>query len=273
VHIALGIAASAVVFMPWQLYIMRMFPEETAISYATNRKHMSENLGHPGDAFSHLKFLDTSYGYWVMAMFVCGLLYMLLKKKSSRAITLSAIGMIIVFFAFFSLLVATKMPALVYPVSTLIIVIAGAGVYAVIHYIFSLLPNYTFRRKWKPVALIILSLVVAWDTLKPDKIAEDRRQDFAYRNSKLNNNNVFKQLNHNILGDRIVLNCRPYENIELMFYQDCLAYHWYPEASQIDSLKQVGYRFAAFEYPGDPQQLPEWIKLDTAILILPQRMR
>ncbi|MBK9103828.1 MAG: hypothetical protein IPL92_04510 [Saprospiraceae bacterium] len=70
-----------------------------------------------------------------------------------------------------------------------------------------------------------------------------------------------------------MLNCRPYENIELMFYKDCIAYHWYPPAATIDSLKTAGYHFAAFDYPGDQQQLPEWIKADTSIMILPYVMK
>ncbi len=272
-HIGFGMVACFLVFGPWQLYILNTFPQETAISYATNRKHMTEDLGHPGDALTHLKFLTTSYGYLVMAMFVCGLLYLLWKKKSSRTFTLSALGMIIVIFSFFSFLVATKMPALVYPVSALIIVIAGTGLYALVHYTFGLIPNYSTRVKWRPIALIAMSLIVAYSTFKPKTIAAERRYDNVYRNNKINNNTVFKQLNKDILEDRVVLNCRPYENIELMFYQDALAYHWYPEAFKIDSLKNIGYRFAAFDYPGDPQQLPEWIKADTSIMILPFAMK
>ena len=273
IHLALGIVSSLLIFGPWQLYILNRFPKETAISYAMNRKHMTDNLGHPGDAMTHLKFLNTAYGYAVIAMFICGVVYLLWKKKASRPFTMAALGMIGVIFAFFSFLVATKMPALVYPVSALIIVIAGAGLYALIHYTTALTPNLSIRNVSKPIVLLVLILGISLSTLQPQVIAKDRSDQNIYRNSKIHNNSVYKQLGKDVLGDRVVINCRPYENIELMFYQDCLAYHWYPQAAQLDSLKQLGYHFAAFDYPGDPQALPEWIKADTSILILPYTMK
>ena len=272
-HIALGVASCLLVFGPWQLYILYRFPRETAISYATNRKHMTEDLGHPGDAWSHLRFLETSYGYVMMVMFVIGLIYLLWKKKITRSYTLAAAAMIVVIFTFFSLFVATKMPALVYPVSSLIIVMAGVGVYTLVQYSTGWMKSPGRRLQWKPILLLVVGLVVSYSTFKPQQIAYDRREDNAYRNSKIQNNTVYKHLGKHVVGDRVVLNCRPYENIELMFYQDVLAYHWYPQAGQIDSLKQAGYRFAAFDYPGDPQALPEWIRADTSILILPYTMR
>jgi 4-amino-4-deoxy-L-arabinose transferase len=61
-HIALGVASCILVFAPWQLYILYRFPQETAISYATNLKHMTEDLGHPGNAWTHLGLLNKSYG-------------------------------------------------------------------------------------------------------------------------------------------------------------------------------------------------------------------
>lgn len=272
IDIGLGILAAILVFVPWQLYIMYRFPQESAISYATNRKHMTEDLGHPGDAFTHLKFLSTSYGYVVIAFFALGLIYLLWKKKPSRPFTLTAMAMIIVIFTFFSLLVATKMPALVYPVSSLVIIIAAAGIYGSTRYAVYSLVKYP-QPVWKASLLFIVALINVYSTFKPSDIAQNRRQDNAFRNNKIINNTFYKQLDTNILGDRVVLNCRPYENIELMFYKDCIAYHWYPPAETIDSLKRSGYHFAAFDYPGDPQQLPEWIKADTSIRILPYMLR
>ncbi|MBK9103827.1 MAG: hypothetical protein IPL92_04505 [Saprospiraceae bacterium] len=112
---------------------------------------MTDDLGHPGDTFTHLKFLGTSYGYVVITFFVFGVIYLLWKKKSSRPFTLTALAMITVIFAFFSLLVATKMPALVYPVSSLVIIIAAAGIYGSIRYAFYSLnspPQYNLERRY-----------------------------------------------------------------------------------------------------------------------------
>ena len=53
---------------------------------------------------------------------------------------------------------------------------------------------------------------------------------------------------------------------ELMFFQDCTSYPLYPKEQEIDSLQNLGYKFAAFNYLNDPQQLPEYILKDSSIL-------
>jgi hypothetical protein len=208
-----------------------------------------------------------------MVMFALGLIYLLVKRNKMKPFTLAALGMIVVIFSFFSLFVATKMPALVYPVSSLIIVISGAGAIALVQYGIAWIKSPDYRLQCKPILLLLVGLMVSYSTFKPQQIAFDRREDNAYRNNKIQNNTAYRHLGKDVVGERVILNCRPYENIELMFYQDVLAYHWYPQAEQIDSLKKVGYRFAAFDYPGDPQALPEWIGADTSILILPYALK
>jgi hypothetical protein len=109
--------------------------------------------------------------------------------------------------------------------------------------------------------------------LKPGEITQQRSDRNTWRNNKINNAEIFKHLEDSIIQDRVILNCRPYENIELMFYKDVLAYHWYPEARILDSLQDKGYKFAAFEFHNDPQQLPAYITGDSTITILDKGLK
>jgi hypothetical protein len=57
-----------------------------------------------------------------------------------------------------------------------------------------------------------------------------------------------------------------------MFYSDLTAYHYYPSEQLLDSVQQAGYKFAAFDYT-DTQKLPDYLKNDKEILILPAKPR
>ena len=69
-----------------------------------------------------------------------------------------------------------------------------------------------------------------------------------------------------------MINCKSFEDVELMFYQNVNAYHWFPEEKVLDSLQALGYKFAAFKSHTD-QYLPEYITKDTTILIINQELR
>jgi hypothetical protein len=119
----------------------------------------------------------------------------------------------------------------------------------------------------------MLAFLVGFYSLKPSAIIDQRAEDNTLRNNKINNANVYRHLEDSITSEYVILNCRPYENIELMFYKDANAYHWYPDAAILDSLKLAGHKFAAFQYPNDPQQLPEFITRDSTFLILDKGLK
>jgi len=73
-----------------------------------------------------------------------------------------------------------------------------------------------------------------------------------------------------MIKDNVIWNCRAYENIELMFFKDVTAYHFYPYEQTIDSLRMHGHRFAAFDYD-DQQKLPDYMSNDKEIIILQDR--
>lgn len=269
-HLGIGVIVSGIVFIPWQLYILKVFPLEAAIAYEGNRKHMTEDLGHPGNAFFHLNFLSTAYHPVLVGLLVIGLIWIFKTKNANRKLTIPFLAMIVVIFSFFSLFVATKMPAFVYPVSSLLFVIMSFGAYSLCSTVFNYLQLIPQHRNQ---LLAIVTLLVGFYSFKPAAIAELRGEGNSLRNNKLVNSRVFKELDETTTSNYVVLNCRPYENIELMFYRNCTAYHWYPPENILDSLQTAGHKFAAFQYINDQQQLPEYITNDKEIVILNQGLK
>lgn len=269
-HIAYGLLVTCVVFVPWQLYIMKAFPAESAISYETNRKHITESLGHPGDVWFHFQFLPEAYHIVLIGLMVIGIASILNTDGQKRILSITYITMCVVLFGFFSIIVATKMPALVYPAAPFFFILMAYGAYAVIRFVFKHEIQVPVRRMW---IFSLTVLFLGYCSFKPMKIAAERSPDNVFRNNKLINTAVYKSLEPEITKKYVIFNCEPYENIELMFFQDVIAYHWYPEPAKIDSLQQAGYHIAAFQFHDHPQVLPQWLVEDPEVLVLDKGLK
>ncbi|HZV69600.1 MAG TPA: glycosyltransferase family 39 protein [Saprospiraceae bacterium] len=265
IHIALSVILACVIFLPWQFYILKAFPAESAIAFEYNRQHLHEDLGHPGNVFYHIRFLPNAYHGILLLFLLVGISSIFFSKEANKKITISFIAMIVVIFSFFSLVVATKMPAFVYPVSSLMLVLMAYGIYYTCTKVFSYLNLIEPHRNQ---LFCIVALAAGFLSLKPALIIEHRSEKNLARNNKIANTTAFKNMDEAILSKYVILNTRAYENIELMYYKDVLAYHWYPSNEILDSLQNLGYKFAAFEYNDDNQSLPEYITNDKEILIL-----
>jgi 4-amino-4-deoxy-L-arabinose transferase len=269
-HLGVALIITCVVFVPWQLYILHAFPVESAISFEYNRIHMNDDLGHPGNMFYHIKFMATAYHYVLLGFLAIGIVAILSTKHQHKNLTVSFLAMIVVLFSFFSILVATKMPAFVYPVSALILIFMAYGIYFTSSYVFKYLQLIP---KHQNQLLCLITLVVGFWSIKPALIMQERSDQNPFRNNKIHNSSVYQNLDDSVIKDRVIINCRPYENIELMFYKNVTAYHWYPGERVLDSLQLLGYQFAAFEYENDQQKLPDYIVNDKNILILDEVLK
>lgn len=102
---------------------------------------------------------------------------------------------------------------------------------------------------------------------KPWDIASFRSETNAYRNAKIHNTRVYENLPDSITQDYVIINCKSFENVELMFHKNAKAYHWYPGEQVIDSLQNLGFKFAAFRNTPN-QGLPPYILEDPEIVLL-----
>ena len=115
--------------------------------------------------------------------------------------------------------------------------------------------------------------IITFFSLKPYKIIESRTSDNIARNNKIYNTQIFRNLD--LTGDlkgRVILNCKSFQDTELMFYQDVTAYQWHPNEQVLDSLMNLGYQFAAFRSQ-EGYYLPAFITKNKAIKIIEEDLR
>lgn len=121
-------------------------------------------------------------------------------------------------------------------------------------------------------ALIILLVFCLIYSVKPWEIAGYRSTSNMLRNAEIHNAMVYEQLPDTTINNRVILNCKSFEDVELMFYRDVNAYHWYLSESQLDSLQREGYQFSAFKSHND-QHLPTYIQNDPEIVLIDRELK
>ena len=103
------------------------------------------------------------------------------------------------------------------------------------------------------------SILLIFLSFKPRKLYQYFSHENTLRENKLYNTFVFKNLHKELPGDvKLVMNTGPYENIELMFFQNNLTAYDYPLGEEL--LTELGKKrvpIAVFNYPG--RQLPEYV--------------
>jgi 4-amino-4-deoxy-L-arabinose transferase-like glycosyltransferase len=272
-HLLLSALVACIVFIPWQLYILKNFLLESAYEFEFNRKHIFEVLqGHTGSVFYHLKFMNTAYGKYLIPFSIIGIFYAFKQNKMDKILSFSMLIMILTVYAFFSIIVKTKMPAFVYPVSSLIIILMASGLFNSL----ALISNYILKDNLpqlvKKIALSTFVLLLGIYSLKPWEIAKTRSISNQTRNAKINNTQIYKSISDEITQKYVIINCKTFEDTEMMFHQKSNAFHWFPEQRVLDSLHNKGYQFAAFK-SNNGQVLPEYITNDKRILIIDKQLK
>ena len=156
------------------------------------------------------------------------------------------------------------MPAFVFPVSGLLFTLMAFGV-------FFLFENANrFIPKWssiKPIMAPVLLMIIGFYCMQFSKIVGHRDESHGYRNQKINNYHVYNNLDEDVVKNYVVLNCPLHEQFELMFYRGGTHYGMQLEEDMLDSLQQLGYRFAVFSNISN-QPVTDYIKSDTAVVKL-----
>ena len=265
-HFAVAVLSCVIVFLPWQIYIRLAFPVESAASYAYNYKHIFEDLGHPGSAWTHLNFMTTAYsGPFFLLMLVLGAVLSLRIKSFNRSLSFAMVSMYVVVYAFFSLIVATKMPGLTFPVSAIGYIWIGTCLQFISSNTNRLLSKIPTR--FIPISGSIIMFALILHSYRPDKIAKARLYNSPERISKIHNTEIYRQLDKYVTPDEIILNCKSFEDTEVRFWQPNNAYHWYPKQPQVDSLLNLGYKLVAFQDHND-QGLPDYISQNPRIRVI-----
>lgn len=246
------------VFMPWQFYISSAFPEETAIAYGYNVKHIFKNLGHEGPWYFHLQFFPSAYQWICIPLLSWGLISIFRSKTIDRAMSISFLAMVVVLYGFFAI-VQTKMPAFVYPAQCILWIVIAYGAWDLIsriHVSKKMLGYISFSS----IALLCILC------LKPSQIVAHRAKRNIQREIKLSNTKQYNELSSDIANNYVILNTPLHENIELMFYKGGTSYSIIPSQTQLDSLEKRGIRFAYFTARDSTNTIPEYIRSNPKFL-------
>ena len=195
-------------------------------------------------------------------MLVIGMIALLFQKTAEKKYTAIYLVMIAVLFGFFSY-VATKMPAFVFPVSGLILIMMAYGITTVTRKSESMVTKNSNPSKWMPVVAIIAAFIC----LQPNEMIKHRAKSHEFRHLKLQHTKVYKELSDDIINDYVIINCPPHENLELMFFRGGNAFMSFPEERVLDSLQNAGHRFAAFKNT-PTHELPDYILEDPEVLVI-----
>lgn len=267
-HIIGAFLLSCLIFVPWQVYILHQFPLESAATYELNHRHIFEVLdGQKGGIFFHLKFLNTAYAKILLPFLGIGIISIFRNKIIDKKLTISFLAMIVVLFAFFTI-VATKMGAFTYPVAALMLILIAYGMLTV----FNFLRLFIKNEKTANVLSVVCLLVISFYSMKPWNIAKYRSIDNELRNAKIHNSKIYKSLDENIYADYTIINVKKFEDTELMFYKNINAYQWCPDAITLDSLQAQGHQFAVFS-THNQYILPDYICRDTSILQIDMKLQ
>ncbi len=258
---------TCIVFLPWQFYISKTFPVESTIEYQFNNLHFGTALeGHTGTyAFYINRFTKEHFGYWAIFPFILGIYYIIKQGKShtNKLLILIPVCIIYIFFSFF---VASKTSAYVFVVASLIYILLAAGLV----FISEIIPSFRMKKFVTIGGFVILFLV----NLSPAKILFTHFESAADRDreAKINNTEIYKQLNELVPEGYFVFNVPELEHADAMFYSERNVYHWWPTESEYHVLKEEGIHLAAFP-PHHKLPVPDYIKNDRDILWIEKNLK
>jgi 4-amino-4-deoxy-L-arabinose transferase-like glycosyltransferase len=260
--LALGLLTAIAIFLPWQLYISYAFPIESAREYALNTEHIFKVVeGHHGDMFFHFLQLETLYGY-LPYLIIPGILFLFFNKRISKPLSFAFIAAILVIFSFFSLIVATKMPAFTLPVSSLLFIIIAIGIISSLNR----LKDYA-SSKFLVSLIVLFSFIAILQVFQPFKIAERRSISRQSRNIDIHNTLIYKSLNEDLLDNCVLFNTKCDDALDIMFYKNTSALCYFPKESELDSLKVMGRKLIRFKNIYN-LNLPVYLTKDSSIVIL-----
>jgi len=233
----ISLVAACAVFVPWNLYIFSVFPQEAAHEMTYNSKHLWEALeGHSEPWYFHFSSAVKMYGVFGIVLFFLGDFKGLWSTIKARAL----IGWMFFVFGLFTF-AATKMLAFTYVLSPVIFLIMGSGLKRV----FTL--NQKDRR-WLVTAACLLIIVTYPNFLK---LINSHGVDNEFRRVRYEVAEFAKDLHKNENDQGILVFNLPYQTHPiLMFFSDAIGYDRALQEEQLLWLESKGFQIIDYKkYP------------------------
>ncbi len=235
------------IFLPWQLYIYKVFTNEATWEASFNFKHITEVLDEQTGPFYY--FIDKiriNYGELIYLPLIWFLWKYINNIKDKKRLVI--IIWVLVPLLFFSI-AKTKMQAYILFISPALFIMTAE--------FFFMLNNYKKKHKQKWMYNLVLILLIAL----PIRYMIERVKPFQQNNRNPDWAIDLRKLNEKKITNGILFNYdRP---IEAMFYTSLTVYQNIPDRNKITELLDDGYSVII----NDDGKLPEDIKTIKGIMI------
>jgi 4-amino-4-deoxy-L-arabinose transferase len=231
----LSLVITAVIVLPWQIYILLQFPEIAAQDFALNTRHFFEVIeGHDGSVWFHFLMMNEILGYGALVLIPIAWIFVLVRGQAKTYWLPMLLGCVFVY-AFFTL-AKTKMPA--FTALTLLPALLALA------FLIDSIAEQLFQRMSIPVRAFVLPLLfialTVW-RLEPMKLAANHgmtRDPGGYWLSMRHNAEIWR---HMMLPENgVIFHATHGTYLECMFYTGRPAYDFIPDQSQLDILADKG---------------------------------
>ena len=266
IRLVLAFVVACAVFLPWQIYILRAFPEDARREYAHNTLHLQRAVeGHSGGPAFHWHALRDLYGDSLLVPpLVAMSLVVLALRMPRRDQRVALLTCVVATYAFFTA-VPTKMTAYGYPVSPVVFLAFGAVLETTLLWLTRRAGvERASPARWLGIGL--LGVLALWN-VSPRQLgyyhSNRKLHEKPYRAVRIHDTEIIRRLPEILPSRRdwAVFNCREHEGILVMFYTPYVGYDVLPTREQLATLHARGVAVAVFYSP----DLPDYLAQDPAV--------
>lgn len=259
---AVALGVTLIVALPWQVYTLLMFPNESrySLEYISTTHFFKALGGIQGNEWFHFSMIPDHYGSNFILLFIVPAVCILVKSIRDTGLKYAVPGFIVVTYLFFTL-AATKMPMYTTIVCSLIFLSLGG-----------LLNFFTekIQKRIKPrlnsVLLLMILCYIGYMNLNVIRL--DMWHTCQRSEWKLNRQTtiIIKMASQWIPSpDYVVFNSGGFNAIAFMFYNPNTAYGFYPDETTYRDLKKRGIKLATFT----DSRIPDYLRKDPVVIKIP----
>ena len=247
-HFLLALLVCCFVFVPWQVYITHMWPEEARHEYEYNNRHITEAIeGHGGSVWYYAENVPEFFGKYLWVFVPVGIGLAVSSRTTDRRLLLPFLTIVTFVFCFFSFAVKTQINTYVFFVVPLCMIFLSYGLFEI------------YRRTGSRWLLALTFLVSAYLSFDPRRTLAYFSGQNTERIRRIATTRILRNLKVGLPADvRVVLNTNDLENLDLMFYNNDLTAYPRLSEGEFQALARQHVVVAAFKSDGK-HDLPAYV--------------
>ena len=256
---------SLMIFVPWQLYTLNVYPAESYYELNYNTKHFTTVVEqHGSDTWFHFRALTTLYGKGdlVPYLILLGLVILFIKIKTS-VYRIAVFGSIFCVYLFYTI-AKTKMPAFCLIVSPFVFLGLSSLYDGFFHLAYQRIKSKTIAKILNLILLITICFFLADLSEIRHHHTDWKPKDNQSRQADMKEKEIIMKLPEILPNDKFVIfnsSITMNGHIPIMFYTNYIAYDIIPTKEQLDNVHSQGYNSAIF----NSSKLPDYILQDSSI--------